>query len=71
MNETIIGYLIIVVLSVISGILGVKVYDNRKSIDSTRNNYNDTERTYTEAQNRTEDALNTVKQVRERQKVEE
>ena len=71
MNEAVISYIIIVMLSVISGILGVKVYDNRKSADTTRDYDTNSERAYTEAQNRAEGALDTVKHIRERQKVEE
>ena len=71
MNDAVISYVIIVVLSIIAGFLGREVLHYRKSADRTRDNYTNSERAYTEAQNRTEGALNTVKRIRERQKVEE
>ena len=64
MDAQIIGYIIIVVLSILVGICGTAVYIERKSAKDLREHNSDTERSYTEVQNRTEDALNTIAEIR-------
>ena len=64
MNETIIGYIVIVVLSIITGFLGREVLHYRKSVDTTRRNNNDTER-------RASESLDTITEIRKNQRIDE
>ena len=41
MNETLIGYILIVILSIVSGILGTSLYNNRKSVKDLRERISD------------------------------
>lgn len=71
MNETLIGYIIIVIISVITGFLGSKVLHNRNTIKQLREHDNLSMSNYRESKQRAEDAIGEIQNIRENQRIDE
>lgn len=62
MNETIIGYIIIVIISILAGVFGTAVYYNRDTTKLYRSDYQ-------EGCRNNEEAAETIREIRENQRI--
>lgn len=62
MNETIIGYIIIAIISILSGIFGTALYYNRDTTKFSRSDYQ-------EGCRNNEEAAETIREIREKQRI--
>jgi len=71
MNETLIGYIIIVIVSVVAGFLGSKVLHYRNTVKQLREHGNLSVSNYRESKQRAEDAIREIQNIRENQRIDE
>ena len=64
MNETIIGYIIIVIVSILAGVFGTALYYNRDTTKLSRSDYQ-------EGCRNNEEAAETIREIREKQRITE
>lgn len=64
MNETIIGYIIIVIVSILAGVFGTALYYNRDTAKLSRSDYQ-------EGCRNNEEAAETIREIREKQRITE